>query len=199
MRSTNPPRLATLLLQVFAVDDPIAGDLDEEYRAGRSAAWYWRQALAAVLVAPLRRFDLHELFAVQGMFMQVVMLALISVTAVFTVKVTAWLIYREDVMQMLLEPSVVRELLRVVLSFAAALVAGVAIARVHIRSRTAAVLAFSTVVTFWAFANLYVMDGVGNLDAVLPHVFGLLVFICGLLAGGIHLEPLIQARQPRHG
>lgn len=199
MRSTNPPRLAALLLQVFAVDDAIAGDLDEEYQAGRSAAWYWRQTIAAVLAAPLRQFDPHELFAVQGMFMQIVMLALISVTAVFTVKVTAWLVYREGVMQMLLEPSVARELLRIVVSFVAALLAGVAIARVHTRSRTAAVLAFSTVVTLWAFVNLYVMDGVGNLDAVLPHVFGLLVFISGLLAGGIHLEPVMHGRTLRHG
>lgn len=199
MTSPHPPRLAALLLETFDVDEPIVGDLDEEYRAGRSAAWYWRQALAAAAVTPVRRFDLHELFAVQGMFMQIVMLTLISVTAVFTVKVTAWLVYREGVMQMLLEPSVARELLRIVVSFVAALLAGVAIARVHTRSRTAAVLAFSTVVTLWAFVNLYVMDGVGNLDAVLPHVFGLLVFISGLLAGGIHLEPVMHGRTLRHG
>ena len=199
MRSRNPPRLAMLLLEVFEVDDAIAGDLAEEYRAGRPAAWYWRQAAAAALGAPLRRFDLHELFAVQGLPMQVVMLGLVSVVAVFTVKVTAWLLYREDVMLMLLEPGVARELLRIVLSFLAALVVGVAIARLHARSQRVGVLAFSTVITLWAFANLYLLDGARNLDAVLPHVFGLLVFISGLLTGGIHLEPVMHGRVLRQG
>jgi hypothetical protein len=89
MTPKKPPRLATFLLGRFTASDPLAGDLLEEFQSGRSAAWYWAQVLAAVVAAPLRRFDVHDLFAPQGMFMQVVMLGLVSVCAVFTVKVTA--------------------------------------------------------------------------------------------------------------
>lgn len=48
----NPPRLATWLLQRWMLGpnrESLVGDLVEQYQHGRSSAWYWRQALAAVL------------------------------------------------------------------------------------------------------------------------------------------------------
>jgi preprotein translocase subunit SecY len=55
MRSTQPPRLATwLLTRVGRKNEALVGDLVEEYQRGRSAAWYWRQALTAILAEPLR-------------------------------------------------------------------------------------------------------------------------------------------------
>ena len=113
--------------------------------------------LAALSAAPLRRFDLHDLFAPQGMCMQVVMLGLVSVCAVFTVKVTAVWVFHGEVIQRLAEPSVIWEFVRLGLSFGVAIIVGAAIARVHVRSRTAAVLSFSTTVPLWAFVNLFSM------------------------------------------
>jgi hypothetical protein len=188
MTPTQPPRIATLLLNRFAPNDPLAGDLDEEYRAGRSAVWYWRQVLTAVLVASLRGRDWHDLFAPQGMFMQVVMLGLVSVCVVFTVKVTAVVIFRDALMRVLSEPTLGLELVRIAVSFGISLLIGAIIARVHVRYPSAAVAAFSTSAMLWALANLYVLDGAGNLDSVLPHVVALLVFVCGLLTGGLHLD-----------
>ena len=47
----TPPRLATWLLSRFGpANDALLGDLLEEYRAGRSARWYWRQVMMAMLV-----------------------------------------------------------------------------------------------------------------------------------------------------
>ena len=47
----TPPRLATWLLQhLNGTNEALAGDLLEEYRHGRSAAWYWRQVMSAILV-----------------------------------------------------------------------------------------------------------------------------------------------------
>jgi hypothetical protein len=53
MKTSQPPILATKLLERFASGphgDSLAGDLVEQYREGRSAAWYWRQVLLAIVV-----------------------------------------------------------------------------------------------------------------------------------------------------
>jgi hypothetical protein len=56
--STQPPRLALALLNRFVPDEePLAGDLIEEFAAGRSRAWFWRQAIAAAALAVFRRSD----------------------------------------------------------------------------------------------------------------------------------------------
>jgi hypothetical protein len=52
MTPTRPPRLALFLLaHVLPDDDPLTGDLVEEFAAGRGVAWFWRQTLAAVAAA----------------------------------------------------------------------------------------------------------------------------------------------------
>jgi hypothetical protein len=50
----SPPALATWLLAHFASDyqrDSFAGDLIEQYHLGRSRCWYWKQVVAALVVA----------------------------------------------------------------------------------------------------------------------------------------------------
>ena len=52
----KPPACATgLLLRLGLQDESFIGDLVEEYRAGRSRAWYWRQVLSAVLLSSVRQ------------------------------------------------------------------------------------------------------------------------------------------------
>ena len=196
MTTKKPPRLAAFLLQVATADEALAGDLEEEYRAGRSRAWYWRQVMATIAVGSLRDVSVHEMFAVQRMPMQVVMLGLVSVCAVFTVKLIGVWIVEHDVPGFLVSGGGLRELLRLALSFAIAIPLGVAIAHIHAASRRTAVLGFSIVIPLWAFTNVFVLNGAGNLDAALSHVLGSLLFITGLLAGGIHVEPLMHAGVP---
>ncbi|HEY2590500.1 MAG TPA: hypothetical protein VGI35_02820 [Steroidobacteraceae bacterium] len=52
-RNLSPPRLAVWILSRSLRDrrsEALIGDLTEEYRHGRSRAWYWRQALWAIAV-----------------------------------------------------------------------------------------------------------------------------------------------------
>ena len=49
MSTAQPPKLATFLMERLAGCEPVLlGDLQEEYRAGRSRWWYWREALSVV-------------------------------------------------------------------------------------------------------------------------------------------------------
>jgi hypothetical protein len=57
----HPPTRATrLLLQLGPQDEAFIGDRIEEYRAGRSRAWYWRQVLSAVLLSTVRHVGAHR-------------------------------------------------------------------------------------------------------------------------------------------
>ena len=54
MEASDPPVLATKLLERLVsgpYGDAVAGDLVEQYRAGRPASWFWRQALMAIAVS----------------------------------------------------------------------------------------------------------------------------------------------------
>ena len=66
MKSDRPPVLATRLLERLVSgphEDALAGDLIEQYRQGRSGAWYWRQVLAAILAGVMRGVRDHKLQA----------------------------------------------------------------------------------------------------------------------------------------
>jgi hypothetical protein len=57
MIDRDPPRMALWLLRRWASPyqrESLLGDLLEMYRAGRSRGWYWRQVLAALLLARAR-------------------------------------------------------------------------------------------------------------------------------------------------
>lgn len=54
MRSSQPPRVATWLLKHLtpkSKNEALVGDLLEDFMQRRSAAWYWRQVLAAIFAS----------------------------------------------------------------------------------------------------------------------------------------------------
>jgi hypothetical protein len=64
MKLARPPFLASWMLERFTSGtdhDPVIGDLLEEYRAGRSAGWYWWQSGTAIMNGFARRFRRHWL------------------------------------------------------------------------------------------------------------------------------------------
>jgi hypothetical protein len=61
-----PPRVAAWLLRHFGCspnNDAVIGDLDERYRGGRSAVWYWRHVFTAVGESFISEIRLHKLLA----------------------------------------------------------------------------------------------------------------------------------------
>jgi len=51
-KSVEPPKLATWLLSRFSPGSgPLAGDLIEAFKHGRSSGWYWRQVFVTILIA----------------------------------------------------------------------------------------------------------------------------------------------------
>ena len=196
---THPPRLATLLLRRLAPpNDPLAGDLAEEYAAGRSAAWYWRQVMFAVAGGWARNFDFHEMFNAQGAVMRFVMLGLLGFCVVTTGQVLHNVIveYGFTRTMLFILDSGAWEAGRLALSFCAALAAGWCIAQFHARHRTMAVLAFSGSVMSWTLVNLFVVATQTGADPILSHLLATVVFLSGLLVGGIHLAGEAGWRQP---
>ena len=63
MTQPNPPAIPTWMLEHCTAADcdaSLSGDLLEEFRNGRSAAWYWRQVLAAVAISCWRDVRNHR-------------------------------------------------------------------------------------------------------------------------------------------
>jgi hypothetical protein len=72
MTALQPPPLATWLLRQCvngARYEPLIGDMLEEYRAGRSSFWYWRQVLVAILQSCFKDIRSHRLVALRAVVM----------------------------------------------------------------------------------------------------------------------------------
>jgi len=70
MRSDQPPKAAAWLLRHFGCspnNDAVIGDLDERYRQGRSALWYWRQALLAIVMSFCKEIWSHKPLAIRAL------------------------------------------------------------------------------------------------------------------------------------
>lgn len=62
MKRTGPPFLAAWMLEHWTpggCNHALAGDLQEEFCAGRSALWYWHQVLSAVAIRCTREVRVH--------------------------------------------------------------------------------------------------------------------------------------------
>jgi hypothetical protein len=64
MSRTEPPFVATWMLERLTAaerDEALAGDLLEEFRAGRSIGWYWRQVITAIAIGWTRSIYEHRI------------------------------------------------------------------------------------------------------------------------------------------
>ena len=66
MKPTNPPALATKLLESLVpqrTSEALLGDLIEQYEAGRSRTWYWQQVILALVISAGREVRTRKLHA----------------------------------------------------------------------------------------------------------------------------------------
>ena len=56
-----------ILMRLGPREEPLVGDLVEEYTTGRSRLWFWRQAVAAVVAGAIRRIRLQPVRTVGAM------------------------------------------------------------------------------------------------------------------------------------
>ena len=69
MKQTNPPSLATKLLESLVpqrTSEALLGDLIEQYEGGRSRTWYWQQVILALVISAGREGRIRKLQAVRA-------------------------------------------------------------------------------------------------------------------------------------
>ena len=69
MKPTNPPSLATKLLESLVpqrTSEALLGDLIEQYQGGRSRTWYWQQVILALVISAGREGRTRKLQAVRA-------------------------------------------------------------------------------------------------------------------------------------
>ena len=166
MSTLQPPRLASWLLQHLAPGphpESLLGDLIEQYRDGRSAAWYWRQTLTAILVGVTRDIRTHKLLAIRAVAVGWVLYVVSSfpvnlLSGTIRVWTVGWLVDTGHYSFGWLFWS--RRLTDTLLVFTACAISGWLVARLH-RSHPAAmvflygasVLLFEYGVIFWEFCR----------------------------------------------
>jgi|SRR6266567_4641307 len=69
MNGQEPPRIAAWLLKRLAAGsnrESLIGDLTEQYPRKRSSAWYWRQAVIAIVASAYQDLRDHKWLAVRA-------------------------------------------------------------------------------------------------------------------------------------
>ena len=196
----RPPRLASLLLEKLApANEALHGDLEEEFSRGRSAAWYWRQALAAVAVQGPLAVRARGLMAAENFLTGIITLLLIGFYAVFVVNVTEWLLRFEGVQVLARIPDALGPFngLAFVLTFFLGLAAGRWIAKGHRTHRITSIITFGGATMLCASAALKAVSIATDSAVFLPEIFSQVgmtaPFVIGLIGGvsGAGIRPRI--------
>lgn len=98
MSSRQPPRFAEFLLDWLADNDEgLRGDLLEEFDAGRSRGWYWRQTLGAIGASRIAAARAAGISGLESVVTGLSMLVILGIYVVYVVNVTEWLLRTEGV------------------------------------------------------------------------------------------------------
>lgn len=187
----HPPRLAKVLLDWLAPgNEPLRGDLDEEFAAGRGSAWYWRQVVATIALEGPLAIRARAVARVENFVTGMITLILLGFYAVFVVNVTDWLLRFEGMHLLLQLPDAFGPLNGVAPLLALALGAGTGrvISSGHRDHRVLSIVVFGGTTMLCAAAALKAASG-GDASASLflpgfiPQVATTAMFVLGLIGG----------------
>ena len=186
----RPPRLASLLLERLAPgNDPLRGDLEEEFANGRTSAWYWTQVIAAIAQQGPLAVRARGLVAAENFVTGIITLVLIGFYAVFVVNVTEWLLRFEGVRVWEWVPNALGPLdgLAAVLTFALGLAAGRWVGTRERAHRVAMIVAFGGATMACASVALKAVSMAADSSAFLPGILSQVAmtapFVIGLIGG----------------
>jgi hypothetical protein len=140
MTTTQPPRFATFLLdRLGPQNEALAGDLAEEYRAGRSALWYSRQVAITIVFHMVADIRGHWLIVLRGVVTGLVLLRALGwvVAWIEGAYLNPWL---RNMLGFFWMQHNIYFYIHIALWFPASVVAGWVVARLHSRQRASAVL-----------------------------------------------------------
>lgn len=188
--SRRPPRLASFLLESLAPgNEALHGDLEEEFSRGRSAAWYWRQVLAAAALQGPLAVRARGLVAAENFITGIITLVLIGFYAVFVVNVTEWLLRFDGVQVLARLPNALGPFngLAFVITFFLGLAGGRWIAKGHHSHRIASIITFGGATMLCAGAALKAVSIATDSGVFLPEIFSQVgitaPFVIGLIGG----------------
>ena len=186
----RPPRLASFLLERLAPgNDPLRGDLEEEFASGRTSAWYWAQVMSAIAQQGPLALRARGLVAAENFVTGIITLVLIGFYAVFVVNVTEWLLRFEGLLVWKWIPNALGPLdgMASVLTFALGLAIGRWISTRRRANRVALVVAFGGATMLCASAALKAVSMAVDPGAFLPGILSQVVmtapFVIGLIGG----------------
>jgi len=176
MTHTQPPFVATWILERFCADEALAGDLVEEYPR-RSVAWYWRQAMGAVGVFATKQVLEHKWLTLRAI-------------------ATGWAIWfalNKLLMRGLLLPQMdtqPRKAVYLLIAYGLFLVNGWTIARLHRPYATAMVTAYAVFAVFASLPSIYhvtiaVLADATAWTSLALEVSARALTICSIVAGGL--------------
>jgi len=181
MRSSKPPVLATWLLEHIRfsrTDQALAGDLLEDFRNGRTVAWYWRQVFAAIIVGFLREARSHWVLAIRT---AVIGVALNCGVLVLGHDMLA-AIYQRRILNLTAVPPLTAW---IVTSFFSGVVSGWIVALLHRKHRDAMLLTLAGALLVWAAMMRGTLLTPRPLQQLLIEVFTFYVFaLAGVFVGG---------------
>jgi hypothetical protein len=79
----TPPRSALFLLDRLGVNNAVSGDLSEEFTAGHSSVWFWRQVMWTVAVETWRETRRHPILTARVLLVGWGMLAVLHRTGMW--------------------------------------------------------------------------------------------------------------------
>jgi hypothetical protein len=145
MKSSVPPALATWLLEHIRfsnTDDALAGDLLEEFNQRRSAAWYWRQVLVAILVGFGKELRIHWVLAIRATMIGLV----VSTGATVLLHFLIVTLHQNGVIDVSSSPRFFPWFLT---SFMSGVISGWLVAFLHPKNRATMLLTFAGALLIW--------------------------------------------------